>query len=417
MFMRCSAPREPRAAKTALFALCWLLYATAYLARAGISAGFPTLAKHYGTDTAWLGVVGGAFFVCYALGQLVNGYLGDRVRPARFVLVSAAGSACVYALALLVDSAAWLPWLWGLNGVFLSMLWGPMLRLLCMRLGSRRKESLAMLLGAAPVGGYCLAWLALAPRYPTLGWQAVFLIPLLLTALLALPWAYLARGADPYGAPDWSAKRRGLRETLRYIRAHRLWPLALTSLCLGLVKENLALLLPALFVGFLGTPVESAAWLLMLSPLANLLGLAAGRLLKQALVARPALGLAAAFGSMAAACAVLALAQARPGLAFAALFLLTALAYLGSCIQISYIPLAHVSENMVSTLVGLFDFGNYAGAALCSALLGALLAGGQPAAAALVWLGVCLLAAALALGQARHEAKARHAGSCPFPPA
>lgn len=408
-------PTHParRTSKAALFALCWLVYATAYLARAGISAGFPTLAAHYGTDAAWLGTVGGAFFVAYALGQLVNGYLGDRVPPTRFVLGSMAGSACVYALTLLTDDAALLPWLWGLNGVFLSMLWGPMLRLLCMRLGRARKEGLAMLLGAAPVGGYCLAWLALAPRYPALGWRAVYLIPLLLTALQALPWALLARGGNACGgdrcdSEGWSAKRHSVPDTLRYIRAHRLWPLALTSLCLGLVKENLALLLPALFVGFLHVAVQDAAWLLLLSPLANLLGLLMGRLLKRPLVARPALGLAATFGGMAAACGLLVLAPDRPGAAFAGLFLLTALAYLGSCIQISYIPLSHVDENMVSTLVGLFDFANYAGAALCSAALGALLGGGHMAATALVWLGVCLLAAALAWGQARRDAQATH---------
>lgn len=404
-----------RASKTAWFALCWLVYATAYLARAGISAGFPTLAAHFGTDAAWLGTLGGAFFVAYALGQLVNGYLGDHVPPSRFVLGSMAGSACVYVLALLTDTALLLPWLWGLNGVFLSMLWGPMLRLLCMRMGRARKESLAMLLGSAPVGGYCLAWLVLAPRYPALGWQAVFWAPLLLTALLALPWACLAHGGkarDGAGceSDSWSAKRHSVPETLRYIHTRRLWPLALTSLCLGLVKENLALLLPALFLGFLNVPVQDAAWLLLLSPLANLLGLLAGRPLKRPLVARPVLCLVVAFMGMATACALLALSHATPGVAFAALFLLTALAYLGSCIQISYIPLAHVEENMVSTLVGLFDFANYAGAALCSAVLGALLAGGRLVAAAMVWLGACLLAAALAWGQARREAQAARGG-------
>lgn len=451
--------RSPHAANRWLLILCWLIYTVAYLARAGISAGFGTLAAHFGTGESYLGMLGSLFFGTYAIGQLVNGYLGDRFPPVRFIAVSMAGSVAVYALALLTDSAQLLPVLWGLNGVFLSMLWGPMLRLLCMRFGSAHKESLAMLMGAAPVGGYCLAWLWLAPQAPRLGWQAVFGVPLVLTGALIALWIAWSRAQPPAAeaggaqsgwqpdrqtattcpgeafacanplkadtalqpqpapapivtacslpaangstSPDWSQKRHTLPETLRYVRSQRLWPLVATSLCLGLVKENLALLLPALFIGFLGLRVEDGAWLLLLSPAANLSGLLGGSILKKPLVAHPARSLAYTFLAMGAMCAVLAFAPGGRALAFAALFLLTALAYLGSCIQISYLPLSHVSENMVSTLVGLFDFANYLGAALSSALLGALMAGGGWREAAVIWLAVCLAAMGLALAQAR----------------
>lgn len=387
--------------KAALFLLCWLIYAAAYLARAGVSAGYGTLARHYAQTELWLGKVGSAFFIAYALGQLVNGYLGDRVQPARLVLLSLIGSCWVYLLALWLDSAAWLVWLWGFNGVFLSMLWGPMLRLLCLRYGARRKENLALLLGAAPVGGYCLAWLALAPRVPALGWQAVFLAPLMLTGALLVAFWLLVSGGGPQAQPDgWSDKRRSLGQTFRYLRQQRLWPMVLTSLCLGLVKENLALLLPALFVGFMGVKPETGAWFLVLSPMANLLGLVAGRALKRPLMRWPARGLAGTFLAMAAACACLALASGIQAAGFLSLFLLTALAYLASCIQITYIPLAHQSENLISTLVGLFDFSNYMGAAFASALLGSLLARGALQEVALLWLGVCLAAAAFAAFQA-----------------
>jgi OPA family glycerol-3-phosphate transporter-like MFS transporter len=395
--------------KRMMLSLCWLAYTAAYLARSGISAGYPTLALHYGTNEAWLGAVGSAFFAAYAIGQLVNGFLGDRVSPARFVLLSMVGSTAVYALILTVDNAAILPWLWGLNGVFLSMLWGPMLRLLCMRFSHARKETLAVLMGTAPVGGYCLGWLVLAPAVPTWGWQAVFIAPLALTALLIPLWAWLSRGSQACESQGWSQIRRSPVDTLRYIHQHGLWRLVLTSLCLGLVKENLALLLPALFVGFLGTRPQDAAWLLVLSPLAHLTGLLLGQVLKRPLIRKPAPSLAATFGGMAVSCAGLVLFGGDAGVAFAAIFAITALAYLGSCIQISYIPLAHVGQNMLSTLVGLFDFSNYIGAALASALLGELLAEGRLIETTGIWLGVCLLAAVLALGQAKQD-KARDKG-------
>ncbi|MEA5016330.1 MAG: MFS transporter [Candidatus Limiplasma sp.] len=400
------APRRPRLTAPIALVLCWLVYVAAYLARAGISAGYEQLAAHFGTDGAYLGIVGSAFFAAYAVGQLINGFWGDRLRPESFIAASMLGSACVYGLALLLDSATALPVLWAGNGIFLSMLWGPMLRLLCIRFGQARKAKLAMVMGAAPVGGYCLAWLVLAPRMPALGWRAVFAVPLALTLALLACWLLLMRaGADPSAlGADWSRKRHTLRDTYRYVSAHKLWPLALTSLCLGLVKENLALLLPALFLGFLGTSVGSGSWLLLLSPLANLTGLLAGWSLARPLTARPASSLAYTFLAMALMCGLLAFTLGNRTAAFAALFLLAALAYLGSCIQISYLPLSHADENMISTLVGLFDFANYVGAAAASIVLGALMAAEQWRAVSLIWLGVCAFASLCAFGKARRKA-------------
>ena len=385
--------------------LCWLVYAVAYLSRAGISAGFGQLAVHFRTDETYLGMVGGAFFAAYALGQLINGFLGDRVRPERFIAISMIGSACVYTLALLFDNAAALVILWAANGVFLSMLWGPMLRLLCIRFGQAHKANLAMLMGAAPVGGYCMAWLVLAPRMPSLGWRAVFAVPLILTIALLTCWLVLLRIGTNSDANDvdWSRKQHTLKDTLRFVSSRKLWPLALTSMCLGLVKENLALLLPAIFLGFLGTSVESGSWLLMLSPLANLAGLLAGWLLARTLIAHPARSLAYTFCGMAAMCGLLGLSLGNHSIAFIALFFLAALAYLGSCIQISYLPLSHANENMISTLVGLFDFSNYVGAALASVLLGTLMATKQWQVVAFVWLGICGFASLCAFAIVRGE--------------
>ena len=395
--------KQSKAVPTVTLMLCWLVYAVAYLARAGISAGFGQLATHFHTNDTYLGLLGGAFFAAYALGQLINGFLGDRVQPERFIGVSMLGSMGVYGMALLLNNAVVLTILWALNGFFLSMLWGPMLRLLCIRFGQAHKAKLAMLMGAAPVGGYCMAWLLLAPRMPALGWQAIFVAPLALTAvlLICLFALHCAGMSDNSCNPAWSQKRHTLQYTLSYVREHRLWPLALTSLCLGLVKENLALLLPALFIGFLGTAVESGSWLLVLSPVANLVGLLAGWLLARPLIARPARSLALTFCCMAAMCGVMALMTGNQTIAFLALFLLAALSYLGSCIQISYLPLSHADENMISTLVGLFDFSNYAGAALASVMLGALLAARQWQAVALIWMGVCTVACVCALFTAR----------------
>ncbi len=396
MEQKLAAVQQPRRFQGLLWlCVCWMVYATAYVARANLSAGFDELTLAFGVNNAYLGTMGSVFFICYAIGQMVNGYLGDRAAPERFVLLSMMGSVCTYGLALLLRSAFALPILWGINGFFLSMLWGPMLRMLYMRLGQRKRADIAMVMGTASVGGYFFAWMVFAPMFPRLGWRALVGIPLVLTGALMTLWMVVFRKNTAVPVAQWAQKRRGLRETLAYVRAHKLWGVALTSVCLGIVRENLSLLLPALFIGIMGTGAEHGITQRALLPAANLLGLFAGWRWGKILIANPKRGLIFTFLGMAVTCGILCVGFGNPKLAFIALFVLVATSYLGSCILISYIPLSHAEENMVSTLVGLFDFGNYLGAALSSVVLGALLARRQWVATILVWMVVCLLAVSM----------------------
>ncbi len=378
--------------KASWLTLCCLVYTGAYIARANISSGFSLIAAHYSVNDAYLGSMGSAFFIFYAFGQLINGYLGDRISPRYFVAFSLIGSICVYGLALLIDHPVVLLVLWGINGLFLSMLWGPMLRLLYMKFGERRRADVVTVMGAAPIAGYCVSWVFLAPVMPGWGWSAVFWIPLGLMGLCFVIWLAMLRWDKQSIAPEWSTRHMGLWETLAFVRRNRLLGTMIPSLCLGLVKENIALLMPALFVGFLGRSPENASWQLLLLPLANFMGLILGRILANTLMTKPNRALAITFVCMAAACGVLAAFPNQPAVAFIALFAVVALSYLCSCIVISFVPLSYAADNMVSTLSGLFDFCNYVGAALSSVLLGALLAKGQWSLTALIWMGFCIAA-------------------------
>ena len=68
--------------------------------------------------------------------------------------------------------------------------------------------------------------------------------------------------------------------------------------------------------------------------------------------------------------------------------------------MISYLPLYFSSRNIVATLVGSFDFSTYVGAAAMSGMLGGLLLRYGWVMLPLLWLGLSLVALALALGGA-----------------
>ena len=68
-----------------------------------------------------LGILTGALFWTYGIGQVLNGRLGEIVGPAKFVVASVVLSVAANVLFSFQSSLVAMAVLWGLNGYFQSM--------------------------------------------------------------------------------------------------------------------------------------------------------------------------------------------------------------------------------------------------------------------------------------------------------
>lgn len=118
--------------------LAYLAYACIYVGRLNLTIATPAL-----EDAAQIGAMGGAFFLCYALGQLANGFLGDLFPPRRMVTARLFFAAMGNLGIALLPPAGMIFVLWGANGVAQSMLWGPLLRMLALRYPGEAKTRVA----------------------------------------------------------------------------------------------------------------------------------------------------------------------------------------------------------------------------------------------------------------------------------
>lgn len=111
-----------------LVAALWLVYAESYFIRACYAASIVSIAEEGIYSKGETGLIGTAFFVCYGIGQLISGIVGDRVNPFGMI---AFGSAAGAVSCFIMSSAEKLPLMiivWASNGFFQSMLWSPILR-------------------------------------------------------------------------------------------------------------------------------------------------------------------------------------------------------------------------------------------------------------------------------------------------
>ena len=110
-----------------LGSVCAVSYLAVYTARNVLSICTPSMVAEGFSTTETIGTLSSAFFLCYAVGQLVNGIIGDRVKAGTMLsggLVLA--GLCHLSFPYLSAYPHLTLIAYGLTGYFLSMIYGPM---------------------------------------------------------------------------------------------------------------------------------------------------------------------------------------------------------------------------------------------------------------------------------------------------
>ncbi len=94
-----------------------------YNGRQNINLVTSQMAEELGSTSTAIAAVSSALFWCYAFGQLINGRLGAFFGYKRFIIVGVVCSAVINVIISFQHSIPVIAILWGLNGFFQSMVW------------------------------------------------------------------------------------------------------------------------------------------------------------------------------------------------------------------------------------------------------------------------------------------------------
>ena len=171
-----------------LFLLCFLVYCTSYIARGSFSFVRSSMMSSGAIGVGVAGAISAAYFILYAIGQLINGILGDRLPPFWMVTIGlfvVIGSN----LMMTVDQPSYLyiAW-WGINGYGHSMLWAPIYFILSNTLNQRlRTFALTAISISSPLGKISSALISSAALKGGV-WQKVFFVISLISSVILLLW-------------------------------------------------------------------------------------------------------------------------------------------------------------------------------------------------------------------------------------
>lgn len=158
------------------------MYLFFYNGRQNINLVMTQMADGLGSTTTALGIVSSALFWAYAFGQLINGRLGAFFGYKRFMAIGVVGSVVINLLISFQHSIPVITVLWGLNGYFQSMVWSNGLGVVN-KWWPRSKRGFATGLttffsGMAQVTTYLSILLCLSLN-PDWGWRAAFRFPMI----------------------------------------------------------------------------------------------------------------------------------------------------------------------------------------------------------------------------------------------
>ena len=108
--------------------LCAVAYLAVYFARNVLSAVTPQMIEDGVATTEYIGSLSSVYFMTYAVGQLINGLIGDKIK-AKYMIglgLALAGIVNILFVFVLPVSTAAATVAYALTGFFLSMIYGPM---------------------------------------------------------------------------------------------------------------------------------------------------------------------------------------------------------------------------------------------------------------------------------------------------
>lgn len=388
---------------TAVFWLCWLVYATAYLGRLNFSASLNEM-----TASGWLtkaqgGVIGTGFFISYGVGQLISGILGDRFRPRGMMALGLAVSGGVNLLVAFQPPFAGMLALWCLNGLAQSCLWSPLLRFVAERMDGDARNWACVNLNTACVAGNLVVYVLCAGMIAYAHWRWSFVTAGLLLLAMAGGWWVTAGRLPERSDLAWSAPQRG--GPLGGLGALLLLPLLLLAAGAGVLngalRDGISLWVPTFLTDRSGLETSVAVLMTAFMPVLTLPSVALSTALNRRCRNEfQAMGILFAVG----AAALVPLFFVRQAVVCVLLFAVVTMAMMAvNTITVSLIPLRFVAQGRLSTVAGYTNAMTYVGSGLSSLTIGAVAQSAGWTAVVWVWLGMA--AAGIVLGSLGRKQK------------
>ena len=268
----------------------WLTYASFYLCRVNMAIALPSLMEEFGYSKTLVGGLGSTFFIVYALGQFLNGQLGDKWGVRRMIPIGIFVSAGLNVAFGFTNTFLAMSIIWGANGYAQAMGWAPSVKTLANWFPVEQRGKVSAIYGTCYQAGNVMSWLLAGYLAHTYGWRYAFWVPAGIFALFGIYVHWAVRNApeevglppiEAYGNGTHSEQRTiqrdehlGFAFTLRQTLGNaRVWQAGLAYLFISVVAYGFLYWIPTYLAETHDLDISHAATRGIVLPLMGILGI------------------------------------------------------------------------------------------------------------------------------------------------
>ena len=270
-----------------VFITLWITYATFYLCRVNFSVAIPGIINEFGYTRTTLGGIATALFAAYAVGQFVNGQLGDKFGGRMLITFGLITSGILNIIFGFSRILVILTLVWAINGYFQSMGWAPSIKTIANWFPSKSRGKVGGTYGSSyQIGAACSLVLAgfLAGAF---GWRWCFWIPGVLVIASAIHcWVRVRNAPEEVGLPTIEEEMKetyvfkGIRKdhhlgfgyTIKALENPVILLMAFGLFALNIVRYGFMIWVPSYIFEIQHAPISIAAYKTMMIPLAGSVG-------------------------------------------------------------------------------------------------------------------------------------------------
>ena len=171
---------------TVMMIFFFFVYFTSYVTRNNFGAVLEGIKQATGYTKSALGVVTAASFVTYGAGQLISGFIGDRIQP-KFLLVGGLLLSCVMNVLIpLMPSTTSMCVVWGINGFAQAFMWPPLVKLMAGLFEKDQYDRAVVFVSWGGMVGTIANYLVSFLFVSVLNWKFVFFFSTLVGVIMAV---------------------------------------------------------------------------------------------------------------------------------------------------------------------------------------------------------------------------------------
>lgn len=227
--------------------LCALVYFSSYLTRVNFAAVLVEIIRSEGFARTAVSVALTGLFITYGAGQLVSGYLGDRVKPHHLIFLGLFVCALMNALIPFCPNPRWMTLVWSINGFAQALIWPPQLRILSQYLTVEEYKRATVKVSWGGSLGTIFVYLTAPLFIVRSGWRSVFfvsaLVALLVTGLWCLGYQRLVGDLKPVVRESY-VETLGAQERPAFTFVGMLLVILLSIVLQGMLKDGIATWMP-----------------------------------------------------------------------------------------------------------------------------------------------------------------------------